>query len=376
MTKQRVMRSTIGVSPLPWWKIFLAIIPGLCTLWIERPALKVDYGDRGFVVAVLVSVILMGIALSQEHRLAPWSWPVFGMLLWSGWRFLHWVLNDRVMLFLVNYLTSPVQRMLGADATELITYVAITIVIIGGAWGTYWIYKHFDGRWIRWGVLYLVFLLVIIVATAFYTSSEETQTNCFGVTLISSGLHCLLRADLGLMGTIWITLVLLLLPVTFALQQAKTYGPLVSLFVIVFEPAWIEMLFNPVQVLGVPYFRLLRTPLRDTSLYPSLDFAINIVNALPIVSFLLIIPAGLLIFRSDKLRLWWVVSLSAITFAAIFLVLIQTLALVRPAFEYSLLDYFMFGLFIVQLWMPVLIVAVVSHKLRIAEQIKQRGDQP
>ncbi len=361
--KQKANWSPIDILPPSWWKIILVIVPGLCALWIERTSFaRTDYGGQGFFVAVFVSAALIRIALSKEHRLPPWSWSVFGMLLWSLWRFVNWALNDRGMLFIINFLTRPIQRVLGVDRIELMLYSITAILIIGGAWGTYWIYKHFEGRWFRRGRIYLSFLLIVVVATALYTNSEEARANCFGVAFLSQGLHCHLRANLGLIGTIWITLVLLLLPVTFALQLAKTYGPQASLLVVAFEPAWIEMLFNPAQILGALYFKLLRAPPVDTSLYPSLDAAINIVNVLPIVSFLLIIPAGLLLFRSGKLQLWWSVLLSAITFAAILAVLIQTLDLVRTVFEYSPLAYAMFGVFIIQSWIPLLMVAVVGYK--------------
>jgi hypothetical protein len=150
---------------------------------------------------------------------------------------------------------------------------------------------------------------------------------------------------------------MLLLPIAFALEQIDKYGPLVTLIVAGFEPIWIESIMNPAQILSVPYLTLLRNPPVDVSLYPILDSAINLVNFLPIASFLLIIPVGLIVIPTNRYRFWWSATWSAITFAAIFVVLVVTLDLVRVYFEYSLYDYFMFGLLLVQLWIPMLLVA-------------------
>ncbi|MCI0557988.1 MAG: hypothetical protein MN733_05795 [Nitrososphaera sp.] len=245
-----------------------------------------------------------------------------------------------------------------------LTMLGLTIVaILLSAWGSYWLYKNFDPRWLRKGTIYWGLLLAVVVMVAAYSSQPHFKENCIGLNAYSQSLSCRLRDNLGVIGSIWVTLTFLLWALTFGFHQAKSSGMLANLWLVALEPAWIAMFFNPTRILGVILLKVIRAPGDHSLLDQLLTANMRALNLIPIAAFFLLIPIGLLLLKSEKLRVWWTISMSTITFAIMLGVLFQALDIARSVFSYSTSDRVVFVLMALQVWLPLIIVSLVGYKL-------------
>jgi len=347
-----------------WIKPVIIFILGLYALGIEISSFAdLDFNGLHLIALIILSFIT-SVTPSKDKDTQPFAWAGYGMFFWGGWRFLDWVLNDRIIFAIINFLTRPAQRAFGVTALGLIIPAITISLIIWCIAGNYWIYKHFKTLWPRWSRVYLSILLIIILSTAVYTSLENTKDSCFGIVAITQGMHCHLRASLGVIGTFWVTTTLLIVPLTLTLQQTKIYGTLASIPIVTLTPVWIEAFFNPAQVLGIPMFKLLRASPFDISTYSALENYIKIIGAFPVVVFFILIPIGLLLSKSEKFRLFWIASVSAITFAIILAILFEGLNVARLLISYSVFEHSLFYLQALQLWLPLALITIIGYRLK------------
>lgn len=160
---------------------------------------------------------------------------------------------------------------------------------------------------------------------------------------------------MGVMGTLWVTLVFIIWGITFGWKQRQYHGSLANLWIIGLIPVWIAIFFNPTRILGVILLKIIRES-SDPTLERLLISSMRALNLIPIIVFFFIIPTGLLQSKSDKFRKWWLIFVSAMTFFFILVILFFNLISSVSVYSYSITDQSMFILMAIQIWLPIAIV--------------------
>jgi hypothetical protein len=350
---------------------------GLYATWMQWKSFGfVDFSEMVWLGAVLILSIIIW-RLYNQKILAPEMWVAFGTLCWSFWRYLGWIFASRsgLTIGLISILTTPLQNLLEVDVVELIIFILTLIFVLVSMWGAHWTYKNFDINWLRNGSIYWLLLFSFVVVVAIYSAQQQFQDNCFGLNAYTSSLFCQVSNNLGVVGSIWVTITFVLWALTFTLHQAKIYGVLANLWIIALEPVWIEIFFNPSRILSVILFKEIRTP-GDNIPAGMLEANIQALNLLPLAAFFVLIPIGLLILRSEKLRLWWMLSASTITFVSMLGVLFRALEIGKPVFTYPTAEKGVFVFMALQLLLPLVIMALVGDKPSISSSPETSRPKP
>jgi hypothetical protein len=367
----RLERTLRTASSTKWIQIILVTLLGLCAAWMEWESFgNWDFSELIWFVAILILSILIVMSYHIQKTLSPAMWVALGTLCWIIWRFINWIFTSRAgwIIGFISILTYPIRKIIGIDVAELVILVITILLVMLGIWGTYWVYKHFDIRWLRKNSICWGLLLVVVVIVATCNGQLQYKDNCIGVNAFSESMSCSLRDNLGVIGSIWVTLTFLSWALTLALLQAKSNVVQAILWVVALEPVWIAIFFNPTRILGVVLLQVIRAS-GDNILIQILEANMRILNLLPIGVFFLLIPIGSLLLKSMKTRIWWTILVSAITFAIMLGVLFQSLHTFRSVFLYSITDHAMFVFMALQVWMPIAIVAFVGYKLEVSSMI-------
>jgi hypothetical protein len=267
---------------------------------------------------------------------------------------------------LIGLLTYPLQELLRMDVVEITLYGLTILIVVFSLWGTYWVYKNFDPAWLNirravWGVLIGIIILVVI-----HTNQQYSMGYCFGINSLSSSLSCEIRNYLGVVGSTWVVITFILWAITYMSRQVKKYGGLSILWLVVLEPVWIMMFFNPTRILGVVLLNVIRSPEDLGFLNQLLTTNMRLLNILPIVAFFLLIPSGLFLLNSKEMQLRWTVLGSAVSLLIILGLLFFSLIISKSVFSYSIIDHLIFVLMAVQLWMPLLIGSHIVNDIHTA----------
>lgn len=345
-----------------WKQIISTILFGLFASWMEwRSFGFIDFSELVWLSLVLMlSVIVIKNYVTQKE-LPIGLWVIFGMLFWSLWRLLVWIFVDRAGLIfgLISIITLPIRSTFGVDVINLTALGLTLLFILLSTWGNYWVYKHFDIGWMRTNLVYWVLFFAVVVMVAVYSGQQQFTEQCLGITTYTSNLFCHLRSNLGVVGSTWFTLTFLLWGLTFALRNTNTHGVLAILWIIALEPVWIELFFNPSRILGTILIKAISST-EGNALSDVLVTNMLFLNLLPLVVFFVLIPIGLLVLKYEKLRVWWTLSASALTYATMLGMLFRTLEIGKLMFSYSTTERIMFVLMALQLLLPLIIVASMS----------------
>lgn len=311
------------VQQQPWSRIGLGVLPELWIVFHQcRPVDWISI-EVSSIVLLLISLSVIGIGYALDHRLSSWSLPALGALLWIGGEW-SWRLH-------------PIQVGVVAALYELPFEVSPRI--------------HF------WVLLsgYLT-ILVLIPCLAFYLAHKKS-----GLHIPRSGWWIL--GLLILVGLIHICLYTFPHPwlssrTVFKISFILTFvavGPLLgekgvaaALFVVCCEPLWIESFLNPTHTVLA---HQLESP--DTIL----NLASILLSVLPALTFLIVIPFGMLRSRSERQQKWWLLLPSACAFAVIEIV--RCIALQNTPDRYTAKTWLWVVLAAIQLWLPILLATVL-----------------
>ena len=194
-----------------WKQIFLIIPFGFYAAWMEWKSFgNWDFSDLVWLGAVLILFTIIRSSYLIQKYLSPVLLVALGTLCWSIWRFSDWIFTSREgwIIGLIGLLTFPIQWIIGSRIVPAeLTMLGLTIIVILlSIWGTYWVYRNFDIRWLRKSTIYWGLLLAVVVIVTVYSGQPHFKENCFGVNALSESLSCDLRDNLGVIGSIWVTL--------------------------------------------------------------------------------------------------------------------------------------------------------------------------
>ena len=308
-----------------WVKVGLAILPGLLAL--GRSGLPSSLFSasiartlaQGGLIPVCILLIIAGFI--RERRIAVWSFPALGILLFplSGiLLFVSWWVH---LPFIDE--ASPVWH-----AGPLVVLVALLTGI--ASFAVYRVYRQHRIRvprlvWVLLGSVILVTMAGVVTSTIADRSSNKWMA-----------LSVMLPSTLLQMGVI-------LLPVAIGLLLARRHGLLAGLIVVAAEFVLVDEIFDPAYALGI---------------WTSSSTIVMLVSVIPAMFFLVISPIWVLRSRSTRGR---VAGLLVPVFVA--LVSVEVISgSVRP--YYSENWYWLTrALGSAQLWAAVALAAVMYHWL-------------
>ena len=246
-----------------WMKVGLAILPGLFAIGTSSGLFKAVFGtsighslDESGLIAVCV--LLIGVGLVRERRLAVWSFPALGIILIGVWRWMPPAFVDH---------TSPFWQG-AAPALILVVLAAI------GAFAVYHVCRQHRTRIPR--LAWILLGLVILANVAGVTTSTIADRSPNKWTALLATLP----------PTFW-GMGLILLPVAIALLLARRDGLLAGLIVVAAEFVLVDEIFDPAYALG---------------LWTSNPTIVTLVSVVPAIFFLVVSPIWVLLSRSTRGR--------------------------------------------------------------------------
>lgn len=259
-------------TPTHWVKVGLAILPGLFAIGSSTGLFEAAFGTSighalGKSGLIALCVLLIGAGLVRERRLAVWSFPALGILLFplSG---ILLLVSWWVRLPFIDE-ASPVWH-----AGPLILLVALLTGIASFAvWRVYRQHRIRIPRlvWVLLGFMILVAMAGVITSTIADRSPNKWMA-----------LSVMLPSTLLQMGVI-------LLPVAIGLLLARRDGLLAGLIVVGAEFVLVDEIFDPAYALGI---------------WTSNPTIVTLVSVIPAIFFLVVSPIWVLGSRSTRGRVW------------------------------------------------------------------------
>jgi len=257
-------------TPTHWVKVGLAILPGLFAIGSSSGLFEAAFGtsighalDESGLIALCV--LLIGAGLVRERRLAVWSFPALGILLFplSGiLLFVSWW----VRLPFIDE-ASPVWH-----AGPLILLVALLTGI--ASFAVYHVYRQHRIRIPRLAWVLLGLVILVVIAGVITSTIADRNPNKW------TALLAMLPSTLWWMGMI-------LLPVAIGLPLARRNGLSAALVVVGAEFVLVDGIFDPGYALG---------------LWTSNQAIVTLVSVIPAVFFLVVSPIWVLLSRSTRGR--------------------------------------------------------------------------
>lgn len=338
-----------------WKEIVFSLISGFLLLGINQ---YVSIWKQGIIypmVLMIVFLLLTWDVYRKRFKVQNQHLLLAGILFWLSWRSILWLFNSREIPSFTYLLGLSVKGIAFIQFFWLpFILLGIVIIIVFLKYRLLQLlFSHrFSKKW-----LYFVPLVFVICLTSWYMEYKQVYNSCIGIPYIMPGDPCSLRFESGFWGYIVIVFLLLIVPIIITLNLSKQYGLLSSLLIVGFVPVWAEILLFPAQIFGRHYLELLRVSAdliefkMPTMLYISTNF--------PLLGFFIIVPIGLLCIIGENRQRWWLVLSSASIFIILYVLLTQELHKLSLSIEDLTFGYLIFGLFICELWLPLVIFSLL-----------------
>jgi hypothetical protein len=347
--------------------LIMIISFGLVANWMEwRSFGNVDCSEMIWLgISLVLGIILHTTNHFRTTSVTTIHWLVLGGLFWYVWRFIYWIFASRggAVFSILSFLTAPLGNLMKTNPEERLIGLFAILVCGLGVWAMVWIVINWNNQFVRKAKIYWIVLVLIVLTLSIYTHQPAFELNSFGVSSYSNGFYFLISDQIGVIGSTVIAIVFFLWCFTLAFRNGGDSENSPILIIAAMTPVWIEIFFNPTRILSVPMLNAIRSNADSSSLVESLEIFMRILNHVPIVVFFTIIPFIMLSTKSKKIQNASVGIISGITLLGMLGLLFYSLELSKSVFRYELVDYLIFSLMALQIWLPTLIAIIVSSKI-------------
>lgn len=321
------------VSPKSWTKVGLAILPGLWVILCQSEISVEIYKQSCFIVLAVVSLGILGCALTRKHSLTAWSLTSLGALLWVGWKWVWGLLSAR---------SQNARWLFGL-------YERIGIFF-------------YDQFGINIGLPTWIAFLTLSVCSIYFAHKKfglQASSRLNRGLFIFTGLATITHIYLDILPNPWLSfglvlgISLLFLSVIIGFPLAKREGVAAGLFVVTCGVTSFDMMF-------LNFLHIIRVYAHESPNL-QLELLLFILSYLPPIGFLIITPIGVLRSRTEQGQKWWLLLPSFLTLVVINV--LRGLALQDTPSEYTVSVWLQYGRYALQLWLPLLLAtALYSHR--------------
>lgn len=312
-----------------WTKVGLAILPGLFALGSGAGVFSAVFGQKTGEVVDLIGLtgmclLVVAASLVRERRLAAWSYPAVGVLVFGVW---FWAPLPSAAEASRFWPVDPALFMLAGLAA-----IAAIAAYRSRPWPRF--------RSLRLGSALLV--LIMLVAVAFPAGSLLVYRDADW----GSAFLAMLPLSLWWMG-------LLLVPVVIGLPLALRSGLAAGLMVVAAQCVLVQEIFDPA---------------RSVLIFTSDHAAARLLSSLPPLVFLIVPPVWVLLSRRTKVRFWGLVLPPLLGLLS--LSLIRAGVLQGTAAEYEVGSWFIAFLAGAQLVMLFALTGLIYHRFGPTKSIR------
>ena len=351
-------------------EIIAALLPGLVRVVLNPYLAELRYVALCLFIALLMASTLECLRRLKKQRHTPWFWP-------------PWVLVFQCMWYMIVSGSIGFGSIIYGQGWEAIGILSLAVAI--GVWCIWRITKQAIRQRSVWLWIALVLLAFVTLAMTFYTGTDRFLGDCFGIYYRISNLSCLIREQSGMFGYTWFSMVVLLIPLSFALRSSASHGISVVVGVSASTVLWRDVLFLPFHPYGGPWLDAARSSacLECSSVVgigqllsyliaggeygdsactacDILPFAVSTITYLLIIGMMILVPVSLLLLRTEKARRLGVAIVSIATLTAVYLTGIRTLILAQQILPIVPLDVVMLILWVLELGLPIACVVVAT----------------
>lgn len=317
-----------------WIKVGLAISPGLFALGSGAGLFSAVFGQKtGEVVDLIgltvVCLLVIAAGFVRERRLAVWSYPAVGVLIFGVWFWTPWPSVEQSGSF---WAVAPPLLMLAGLAV-----IAAIAAYRARPWPRL--------RSFRLGSALLV--LIMLVAVAFPAGAVLAYRDAERVSVLLA----MVPLSLWWMG-------LLLVPVVIGLPLALRSGLAAGLMVVAAQYVLVQEIFDPA---------------RGVLIFTSDHAAARLLSSLPPLVFLIVPPVWVLLSRRTKVRFWGLALPPLLGLLS--LSLIRAGVLRGTAVEYEVGSWLTDLLTGTQLVMLFALTGLIYHRLGPTESIRAESMQ-
>ncbi len=307
-------------------KVSVAVLPGLfAVIWHLQITDLIPLGHKT-ILLLLLSFCIGGMFCVKDRKLSVWSFPSLGALLWLGGIWLPEVWQRwgrKGWGWIIESFYSGFYSIAHVDPFWFFNIaVAILMILI-----TVWIYLQFQLQLQRHEYMGIGLLGLV---TLIYTVSL-----CILTPIAWSFLF--LQMTMNFIFLLMITII--------GLQFTRHDTLKAALLVAVCEPLWIMM--------------ILRLLPPDMYLFPvgnsHMNISVLLMLILPPLSFIVVIPFGLLLTHSKQKQIVWLILSSALTLSTLLIVAVSSSqeTVIEIPFDFWALK----SLLALQIWTPILTIA-------------------
>lgn len=345
--------SDANVKPTPWAMVALAILSGAWLIIGSQGNAAQSLGAELVILAALVATAAgtVLVSLLRFGCLTSWCLPVLGALLWQAGE-LHAAIAFARRVGsneLVNRLDDPVNRFLAQPLAPVINAISwafvATLAVSAGVAFLYLVYRTIRSRmpWQGW------VLLTLVMASSLLLDFLARHSSYWSL------------AD-ALIAYIVFWLPLLLVPVVIGVPISKRDGLLAGVLALTCVPTWMSVFGYPGGEAIMQLSKLLGWAGGGQSGQVPL-----VLLRLLLLAFFVLIPIGLLRARTVRMQIVWLVLVPLLTLVG--MAIAPALAALGTQNVYSLTDWLVSGLSVVQLLLPLAIAATVYRPHRDEEPV-------
>jgi len=353
-------------------EIIATLLPGLVRVVFNPYLAELRYVALCLFIALLMASTLECLRRLKKQRHTPWFWP-------------PWVLVFQCMWYMIVSGFNGFGSIIDGQGWEAIGILSLAVAI--GVWCIWRITMQAIRQRSGWLWVALVLLAFVTLAMTFYTGTDRFLGDCFGIYYRIPNLSCLIREQLGSFGYTGFSLVVLLIPISFALRSSARHGMSTVVGVSASTILWRDVLFLPFHPYGGPWLDAARSSLclecssvvgvgqllsyltaggeYGDSVCIACDilpFAVSTITYLLIIGMMILVPVSLILLKTEKARRLGVVIVSFVTLTGICIIGVHTLILAQQVLPSTPLDLVMLIIWVIELGLPIACITFIAVK--------------
>lgn len=351
-------------------EITAALLPGLVRVLFNPYLAELRHLELCMFIALVMASTLECLRRLRKQERTPWFWPPWLLVFQCTW---YMIISS------FNAFGSIV------SSRGWVTIGILSLAAAIGIWCIWQIMTQAIRQRSGWLWVPLVLLAFAMLTMASYAGTDQVLGDCLGIYYRIPNLSCLIRERLGMFGYTWFSMVVLLVPMSFALRSSASHGISVIAGISASTVLWRDVLFLPFHPYGGPWLDAARSsPCLECSSSVSagqllsyltagaeygdsvcvacdiLPFAVTTITYVLTISMMVLVPLSLIVLGTERARRLGAAIVSVATFTGICILGVRTLILAQQILPIVPLDMVMLIIWVMGLALPIACVTFVT----------------